>query len=554
MLQANGKFTGASFINPDYQSLKKEVNMYTGGYDIALQIKEEVFNKALAALYYKGLFYIKKVFKFHSDELPPTLTNFAGVTCKAKLTSPPLLDFVAEDTANLILNTQMIFYLLGSVEIEFDADIDAQTKIVYDNAHHKLSLDLKEAEITSISLNDDFDLDEASLKRINDVIKYIVQHELLHQMETVSIPLSIFDLKVPGVPETHQMPVNRVDGKIIDNSWFRAGIDLFEDTAGDFNAIQFNRTADYNMAITESTIQQVIDFWWLFTIKPHYITKSKTDQLDKVQNFVNDVIDVAERVLQVATLGAIDVDTTFCNTKMNYGATINFVKPNINILTGERFSIFDTQMGVDVWLNIKTDITTTTEVLWGLLGKSSTSAIDQTLVNVTDNIAVTLKNIEGRIYLNDQMEVMGEVEQIDVDFDFGDSFVENLTDAAVAIVKGWIIDMIKSHIHAIVLCPKVVDINIESLGYHALIAPEELITTDNEVRIALNLDIKELQKNTTPQPGFIANTHTKEVHRIYCDELDEMNEINKVGYFVLKDALNDGYDTCGKCIPWYSKR
>jgi broad-specificity NMP kinase len=173
---------------------------------------------------------------------------------------------------------------------------------------------------------------------------------------------------------------------------------------------------------------------------------------------------------------------------------------------------------------------------------------------VTDNIAVTLKNIEGRIYLNDQMEVMGEVEQIDVDFDFGDSFVENLTEAAVAIVKSWIIDMIKSHIHAIVLCPKVVDINIESLGYHALIAPEELITTDNEVRIALNLDIKELQKNTTPQPGFIANTHTKEVHRIYCDELDEMNEINKVGYFVLKDALNDGYDTCGKCIPWYSKR
>ena len=125
---------------------------------------------------------------------------------------------------------------------------------------------------------------------------------------------------------------------------------------------------------------------------------------------------------------------------------------------------------------------------------------------------------------------------------------------AIATVKGWIIDLIKSHIHAITLCPKVVDISIESLGYHAVIAPQELITTDNEVRIGINLDIKELQKNTTPQPGFIANKHTKEVHRIYCDELDEMNEINKVGYFVLKDALDDGYDTCGKCIPWYSKR
>jgi hypothetical protein len=35
--------------------------------------------------------------------------------------------------------------------------------------------------------------------------------------------------------------------------------------------------------------------------------------------------------------------------------------------------------------------------------------------------------------------------------------------------------------------------------------------------------------------------------------LDEMNEANKVGYFTVIDAIRDGYDTCGQCIPAYSK-
>ena len=39
---------------------------YTGDYDIALQIDENVFNRALAALYYRGLFCCEKTYTFDS--------------------------------------------------------------------------------------------------------------------------------------------------------------------------------------------------------------------------------------------------------------------------------------------------------------------------------------------------------------------------------------------------------------------------------------------------------------------------------------------------------
>lgn len=528
--------------------------MYSGGYDIALQINEEVFNKVLAALYYKGLFYVKKDFKLQSDKLPTALTDLTEVTYKVKLISAPLLDFMADDTANILLNSQVIFYLLGNIEVKLEADLGATVKVVYDNKTHAVQLDFKNALITAINFNNKFGLDDATLKRINEVIKYIVINDLLSNMENIAVPLSIFQLKVPTVPESITLNVNRFDCEIIDSSLFKAGIDLFHNNTGAFAAIKLGATADYSMAITEKVIQQIIDFWWLNTTINKSITKEETDKLNKIESFVNDAIKLAEDVLLVTTLGVIDKDTTFSNTELNYGATISFNKPTIDLSAGNEFSIVNTNVGVYVWAKITTDITSTTEVFWGLWKVSSTTLTNQKLIDITDNIIVTLKNVKGKVYLNKDLELKGKVLQVDLDINFGNSLFEKLTTATVDTIKNWVKDLIISKLPELTLFPKVINVDLKSLGYDAEIDPQELSTTNDEVRIGLNLGVKELKKITTALPGFIANKFSMEVHRNSCDELDKMDESNKVGYFVLLDALNDGYDTCGECMPWYSKR
>jgi hypothetical protein len=118
------------------------------------------------------------------------------------------------------------------------------------------------------------------------------------------------------------------------------------------------------------------------------------------------------------------------------------------------------------------------------------------------------------------------------------------------LVKGIVV----ANLPEIPLFPTIIDLDAPSLGYTFQIAQQELSTTDDEVYIRLNGDIEQFKCIPAPLPGFIANKHTMEVHRVSCTVLEDMKESNKVGYFVLMDALNQGYDACGKCIPSYSKR
>jgi len=270
---------------------------------------------------------------------------------------------------------------------------------------------------------------------------------------------------------------------------------------------------------------------------------------------VNDVDKVAEIALAVATGGLVEANATFSNSKLNYGANITLGKPTINITAGDHFSLLNTHVFADVWANIKTDITTDVDVFFGLIDVTTSTVTGVTILSLTKNgIDITLNNATGKVYLNPQFQLMGKIETVDLTIDLGQDWLDNLTDYALNLIIGWIKAKIIASIPEIPLFPKIIDFNIPSVGYTLQIEPQELSTTDEDVLIRINVDIKDLLHLEVPMPGFIGNKHTMEVHRIYCKVLDDMNEINKVGYFVLMDAIKDGYDTCGWCIPWYSKR
>jgi hypothetical protein len=73
---------------------------------------------------------------------------------------------------------------------------------------------------------------------------------------------------------------------------------------------------------------------------------------------------------------------------------------------------------------------------------------------------------------------------------------------------------------------------------------------------AVDLRLAELPRKVFALPLFVANSNPKrtEVHRIGCDWVEEIDQAYRVGYYILNDAIHDGYDGCKHCLPEYHTR
>lgn len=50
-------------------------------------------------------------------------------------------------------------------------------------------------------------------------------------------------------------------------------------------------------------------------------------------------------------------------------------------------------------------------------------------------------------------------------------------------------------------------------------------------------------------PKYIVNTNNREVHCLGCSGLLDTYEEHQKGFHLLNDALNRGFDGCGRCLP-----
>lgn len=75
-----------------------------------------------------------------------------------------------------------------------------------------------------------------------------------------------------------------------------------------------------------------------------------------------------------------------------------------------------------------------------------------------------------------------------------------------------------------------------------------------ELTATMDAWFAELKKNIPMVPIYIGNINTMEVHRIGCDGLKDTYVEHQRGYHLLNEALNWGFDGCGRCLPAFHRR
>lgn len=544
--------------------------MKTGNFDIVVEANEELVNRAVGALFYKGFLDIRGSYGIPVEDIPASMTEFTKIGYMIKLKDGPTVDFIRRDNVGILISAEAIFNVLDGIELEFDIDFSIEASLVYDRNTNKLVIDLSKAKISDIDINDEYDLLVNVLNKFNEIIRKAIQTNLTDSYTSIDITPTLFSLDLPDMPpgDENKLSINMGTLKVLNNNVAAVCVNLLDYTGGNTaSVVDFTEDKNLAVGITENAMHRVFDFWWDRTTNPKSITASDTYDVPYIDTFLNFIGGATKIATALATLGVLETDFTTEDVWVEYGATVRFRKPDFDLKSGNILEV-DGSLSVDVWVTVKAKVSISIEVdtsgfipddwtPWDddVVLEKKTSVV--TLLGMRlDDLGVTIDKATGHVYLDAKNRLMGELEDIDLSIDLGDEWYTALPEYVLNVIIDFVEGLVESYMPPIVLSPALITEDIPGTGLTIEADIDVLDVFDDEVIVAAGIVIKGLPRTIIPVPRYIANTNPEalEVHRSDCPWVEEMNEENKTGYFILYDALKDGYDGCKYCLPKYHTR
>jgi hypothetical protein len=104
----------------------------------------------------------------------------------------------------------------------------------------------------------------------------------------------------------------------------------------------------------------------------------------------------------------------------------------------------------------------------------------------------------------------------------------------------------------IIVSPSLVLAGKNIFGFSLSLSDSLLNIESDEIEFSSNLIINELVSNTVAVPNYIANRETKVIHHFGCKHCTDIAPENRIGYYVLYEALANNFKTCRNCLGRYT--
>lgn len=529
--------------------------MKTVGFDTVVEINESLVNRALAAAFYTTTIPHTIDGTYTPPNVPPELLPYAKIEYKIRLKEPPTVDAFTGNIVRILFNIEAILTVLGGLVLEFDVASSVEASPTYDQAARKLTIDLKAARLVKVDFQDTYGLSQEVLQRLNSAIAAVVRSGILDQVETVDIAPVLYSIDLPDMPlgPDNQLTVGLGNIKILNRSVLAVCINLLGYTGGDINRLSdFSGGLDLCGGVSEAAMHRVFDFWWERTTHPKSISNEGRYDIPVLPNVLDALTDVGVDVTSaLATMGLYIADVDVIGSWIDYRTSVRFGKPKFDLKRGNLIEVSDLDLYIDLEVKLTFRIRARHRLFWGLWTISE-AVYDVTLPPFSiRNQHVVVEKVLANIYLDSQNRIMAKLQKIDLEIDLRWNLPEQ--------ILNWIIDkleeIISDNIPPLPLSPALITQKIPGTELTLQIDIDRLTTDEDEAIIGANIAFQQVGRTAIPVPKFLANRdpQSMEVHRADCAQLDAVLEKNKVGYYVLMDALKDGYRGCKDCLPEYQR-
>jgi hypothetical protein len=303
----------------------------------------------------------------------------------------------------------------------------------------------------------------------------------------------------------------------------------------------------------------VLDFWWTNTTYDKKQDFAKTVEI----GFATPLSRGIDKVTRVASLGFIQTETDYENMMLNYGGEVILdKKPVINLKTNDLVEITNLEFVADVYANlfadVKKDIDFDTssfipDHITPWRDDLNIKDVDENkrLLELKNKFTLQINNAEGRLVINEKNNLAIKITNADFKLLFnkkGTTFSDHTWDKIMDFLKEKVLEKIPE----IIVSPALILADKNIYGFTLGLSDTFLNINNQEIEFATNLVINELKSNTVAVPNYIGNKETKTVHLFNCKFVGDISTENRVGYYVMYEALAGNYKACKLCLNSYN--
>lgn len=533
--------------------------MATGNFDILVQLHEKALNKALAMVFYSGMLKIEDTYEVDTD-LPANMKPYTTFDYEISLSNEPFVDFRGEDEIFLRFSAALELVVLSGIKLKFNVGFYARSMVQFDIGQQKMFFQLHEGKLTDITINTKYHLSNKFKSKLNKIIDEIIDEYFKNEIKELEIPIALSGLTLPYMPagDPYKLPIGKVEVKILDNKVLCAGISLWHTNGSLAGIPNLSNGKDCYIAVREAAVLQIFDFWWNNTT----FDKKQSFDVESDIGFADAIGDRVDGAIRVATLGFLQRETDYENVELNYGGevTINEM-PTLDFKEDDLVEIGNLNFVADLYANIYADVIREIDIdtssfipdHWTPWKDDITiKKIDENrkILDLKNTFALKVNKAEGSLIVNDENNLAVKVTEADFKIEFnkkGSTFSDNTWSKLMIFLK----DKVLERIPPIVISPSMILADKNVYGFTLAIADTTLDIGDHEVEFATNVVVNELKSQQVAVPIYIGNKETKVVHRLGCTFIPDIDIEDRAGYFVMYEALAEGYKACSNCLKAY---
>ncbi|MEI8115453.1 MAG: hypothetical protein WCI54_17615, partial [Bacteroidia bacterium] len=172
------------------------------------------------------------------------------------------------------------------------------------------------------------------------------------------------------------------------------------------------------------------------------------------------------------------------------------------------------------------------------------------LISLKDNFDLEIIDAEGQLTFNADNNLVVKIKKADFTLDFkhkGSNLTQRMLEKLINFIKERVIEKIPD----IVLSPSLILSKVNVYGFTGTISDTSLEINPEEIIVSTNIVINELKSLPVAVPLYIANKKSKVIHKFECPQVGDIDPNNRIGYFVIYEALSEGYTACKTCLIGY---
>ena len=400
-------------------------------------------------------------------------------------------------------------------------------------------------------------------------------------------PAKIND-KMPGIlPGKLPVPVDLGGFKTMDQRVLTLGLNIFDNPLGNMEPVKnYVDENDLWIGTTEKAMIRIFDHVWCNTayhIKRRHWSGSYDVIPAKALDYINKFNELLGKIVpNILSLGFVSTNIRVDYLKCDASATVSLNKPSFELLPGNKIEIKEFRVDINIYLHVYTKFTVITEIdANGWLPNFphqediiNTSSTEIDLINGSFSFNEGLKDIEAELICDLTKGISARITNIKVDFDLGIDLISDACNWLMNSLTGLILPLVPTIRLLPPLIEKEIEVsavnkqskkNITTLNIIDYVVPDNLtfkvepgpVTIDDkELTAATRISLVEMPRKIFSMPLFVANCNPKrmEVHRLDCDWVEKIDQAYRIGYYVLNDAIHDGFDGCKYCLTEYHTR